>query len=359
MTRSSQNSFHSVPFLPSDKKKLVRWGIVLAGGEGKRMSPLVKNWLGENRPKQYCTFVGSRSMFQHTLDRMRSLVSGDHIVTVIRQGHRRFLDESMMGELPGQLIEQPLDLGTAPGVFLPMAYVLAKDPDATLVFFPCDHFVHPEERFYHHVNHACELAEACREQIILLAAVPNRVETDYGWIRPGALAGQGTSRADARGLLKVQTFREKPEANEAQALFQEGCLWNTMVMAVRARTLWAMGRQYLPEMMYGFDAFLRVLQAVREEQLDPEFEEVALARLYEQLEPADFSKDILQHATERSLVLPMDGVDWCDWGRPQRVTQTLARLDLRPLFPSQSVEPVFKTAFAGNYAGRASRNSRA
>ena len=33
-----------------------RWGILLAGGEGTRMRPLIRSWLGENRPKQYCTF---------------------------------------------------------------------------------------------------------------------------------------------------------------------------------------------------------------------------------------------------------------------------------------------------------------
>ncbi|MDC8446861.1 MAG: hypothetical protein LV473_00735 [Nitrospira sp.] len=45
------------------------WSIVLAGGEGERMKPLVQRWLGRHRPKQYCTFVGTRSMFQHTVDR--------------------------------------------------------------------------------------------------------------------------------------------------------------------------------------------------------------------------------------------------------------------------------------------------
>jgi hypothetical protein len=45
------------------------WSIVLAGGEGERIKPLVQRWLGRHRPKQYCSFVGTRSMFQPTLDR--------------------------------------------------------------------------------------------------------------------------------------------------------------------------------------------------------------------------------------------------------------------------------------------------
>ena len=45
------------------------WSVILAGGEGQRMRALIQRWLGSHKPKQYCTFVGNRSMFQHTLDR--------------------------------------------------------------------------------------------------------------------------------------------------------------------------------------------------------------------------------------------------------------------------------------------------
>ncbi len=48
------------------------WSIILAGGEGERMRPFIRRWLGHHKPKQYCTFVGSRSLFQHTVDRFSS-----------------------------------------------------------------------------------------------------------------------------------------------------------------------------------------------------------------------------------------------------------------------------------------------
>lgn len=84
-----------------------RRGIILAGGEGKRMRHLINSWLGGSQPKQYCAFVGSRSMFQHTIDRARSVVSEEHIVTIIARNHRKFLSESANGDLPGLVIEQP------------------------------------------------------------------------------------------------------------------------------------------------------------------------------------------------------------------------------------------------------------
>jgi mannose-1-phosphate guanylyltransferase len=62
------------------------WSIILAGGEGERLRPLMQRWLGQHKPKQYCTFVGTRSMLQHTLDRADQISDPEQKVTVIA-GH--------------------------------------------------------------------------------------------------------------------------------------------------------------------------------------------------------------------------------------------------------------------------------
>ena len=51
-----------------------RWAIILAGGEGTRLSEFVFDRLGERRPKQYCRLLGERSMLEHTIGRARRLV---------------------------------------------------------------------------------------------------------------------------------------------------------------------------------------------------------------------------------------------------------------------------------------------
>ena len=108
-----------------------RWAIVLAGGDGDRMRPVIEPWLGQHRPKQYCSFVGRRSMLEHTVDRALQIVHPGRIVTVIGRGHHSFLEKSLIQkEIPGQVIEQPANRNTVPGIFLPATYIKAVDPEA-------------------------------------------------------------------------------------------------------------------------------------------------------------------------------------------------------------------------------------
>ena len=290
------------------------------------MRSLTETCIEDRRPKQYCTFVGSRSMLQHTLDRMASIVLPEQVITVIGLGHREFLTEPGAQAIPGSIIEQPLNLGTAPGILLPTAYVIDKDPQATIVVLPSDHFVHPERKFLENVVQASKFAEQHPDRLILIGATPDRPEIDFGWIVAEDAVELPRAGASDFPLLRVTSFREKPDLDEARSLFRRDALWNTMVIAVKAETLWALARQCLPAMMDCFDAFRQILRAVRKKEVEPGYETRALADLYQKLTPADFSKDVLEHITGQISVMPMAGVTWCDWGRPQRVTDSLALL---------------------------------
>jgi len=302
-----------------------------------RMRPLIHSWLGASYPKQYCTFVGSRSMFRHTFDRARAVLPKEHILSFIGPGHRKYLAGSLDDAELGPVLEQPDKLDTAPAVFLSLAYVLAENLDATVVLLPSDHFVYPEERFCDLMREAFELAETFRDKIVLAGAVPDHAETEYGWIGPGKPWTEGSALSGR--AMEVMRLREKPDFEEALALYQQGCLWNTMIVAASAKTLWALGRRCLPKMLGDFDAFLTVLRAVRERRLDPSWESKALDTLCTGMVHADFSRDFLQHVSAQSMVLRMEGVDWSDWGHPQRVADSLSRLGRRPLFDFKRREP--------------------
>jgi len=306
------------------------WSIVLAGGTGTRMRSAIREWLGEDRPKQYCTFVGSRSMLQHTVDRASQLVGLERILTVVGPGQRAYLGGASGSPGAGRVLEQPVARGTGPGVFLAATYVAERDPHATVLIFPSDHFVHPEDRFVRLAEAARAIVERAPHRLVLLGARPEGPETEYGWIVPGPRAVSGSEGA----ALPVREFVEKPDRRTAARLLRAGGLWNTLVVAVRVDTLWAMGLRHLPQMMRRFQTLRQVLRAVRLGWAPPEREASAVAEACAAVPEADFSRDILQRVVESILVLPLRDVTWSDWGRPERIHASLARLGADSPFAS-------------------------
>ncbi len=310
-----------------------RWSMVLSGGEGERLRALTERWLGQHRPKQYCTFVGSHTMLEHTLERAVELVGEERVLTVIGRGHQTFVDLNVM---PGKVIEQPLNLDTGVGILLGASYIAARDPNATVTIFPSDHFIAPKERFLEQVRRAALLAERMPERLILLGAVPDRPEPEFGWIEPG-LTDAGFSWSSRQAPLQVLSFREKPSDNDARDFFARGFLWNTMIMAVKLPTLLELSNRYLPEVCDRFDNLKDVWS--RSRGGDPleqaETEALALLNAFKGLHRTNFSKDVLQRAADRTLVFPMQGIEWSDWGRPERIEETLLRLSKRPAIPRE------------------------
>lgn len=297
-----------------------RWTIILSGGEGERLRPFVRKLLGRNRPKQYCAFNGGRTMLEHTLARAARFAPPERTITIIGRGHRTFIGENCK---TCRIIEQPANRDTGPGIFLPALHALATDPSATLLIFPSDHFISPTDLFVRRVHEAAAIAERQSDRLVLLGAMPDSAEPDYGWIEPDRNGG-GPATEDG---WPVASFHEKPDESAAQIFLKGGYLWNTMIIAVKAKTLWELGHSCLPQMMKEFEA-------VRE-ALGTERENLALSVVYGVMPPFNFSRDILERSAKRIVVLPMHGIEWSDWGRPSRIEQTLSRIGKAGPFMNQ------------------------
>jgi mannose-1-phosphate guanylyltransferase len=294
------------------------WSLVLAGGSGERLRLLIQQWLGRHKPKQYCTFIGTRSMFQHTVDRSDRIISPERRVTVIA---REDFDEAKLqlaSRGAGDLVLQPANRDTAAGVFLGVARVRAQDPDATILIFPSDHFVYPEKRFTGVAYSMARIAWSMKHWIFLLGVSPDGPEREYGWILPGAHLGFYNG---CRFRL-TRVFLEKPNEAACRKAMTSEALWNTMIMAAKVETLWTLGRQFLPEMMELFEIYCRSIGSDREEQV--------LEEIYREMPQKNFSYHLLQQCSRQVLVMEMNGVVWSDWGNPERIAVTLRKFGHEP-----------------------------
>jgi mannose-1-phosphate guanylyltransferase len=299
------------------------WSIILAGGEGERTRPFIQEWLGCSKPKQYCTFVGSRSMLQHTLDRADRLGKPHQKVTVVAEQHLPYVRETFNKHQAGEVILQPMNCDTAAGIFLPVTYVRAWDPNATVVIFPSDHFVFPEDRFVETVRRATRAIRVLQDRILLLGVRPTHMELDYGWVNVGGILGWNGSSC----LRQVDSFVEKPSPLEALQATSNGALWNTLVMVAKVDTLWRLGWQCIPVIMERFERLGKTIGTVHESQ--------TLHQLYRSMPLVNFSSEVLQKVPERLGVIELEEVLWNDWGRPERIIETLEVLGKKPAFPSE------------------------
>jgi mannose-1-phosphate guanylyltransferase len=308
------------PSLPHDSFKHL-WSIILAGGNGSRVSDLIRQWKGRPVPKQYCAFVGTKSMLEHTILRADKLIHPERQRILIARDHYQDARPQLADRWSKSVISQPSNCDTLPGIFLPLTHVYARDSKATAIIYPSDHFIHPQECFLSMMESALQAVEDLPDLLVLVGVPADSLELDYGWVCPA----EEIWRSNNHPIFKVKKFLEKPSRDLAETAMACGGMWNTLIMVVKAHTLWQLGLIYAPEILRHFESLYEVIGTCREERV--------LESIYEVMPSRNFSKDLLTPAADHIGLLPMKGVLWSDWGRMQRIVETLDQIGKQPNFP--------------------------
>jgi mannose-1-phosphate guanylyltransferase len=285
------------------------WAIVLAAGEGTRLAELTRLLHGRDVPKQFARLWGAQTFLQRTLVRISGLVPASRTVVVVGE-HHVALATDQLTPFPGvQIVRQPMNRGTGPGVLLPLAHVLARDPQARVLVFPSDHEVRRVDPFLDAARRAVLAAEEAHCGVALLGSVAEAPASDLGWILAGPACGPAAARAHL-----VDRFVEKPDEAQALALLRNGALWNTLVLAARAGALWDLAQRHVPAMVERLAPYLQSIGQPDSPRL--------LREIYDHLPAADLSRDILEPARGLAVV-PMLDAGWSDCGTPERLVRAL------------------------------------
>jgi mannose-1-phosphate guanylyltransferase len=302
------------------------WALVLAGGEGVRLRPLVRRVFGDDRPKQYAPLLGPDTLLTQTLNRVGLEVPAERTVVVTMAQHAGYIADELGRRPRPQVIAQPCDRGTVAATLYPVHRIARVDPDATVAVFPSDHLVVAEAPFMKHVAEVARWVDRHPQWTVLLGAQPTCPEVEYGWIEPAAYLdelGGGPIRA-------VRAFREKPSVAAATAYLADGHLWNTSVIVARAAALVDLGRAHLPDV---HDRLARI----QEFEGTPD-EPAAIRQAYELLPKANFSRSILEASAADLAVSRLPRVGWSDLGSPRRVMEAIGQLSLPPAWATGLID---------------------
>jgi mannose-1-phosphate guanylyltransferase len=314
--RIAESPHDADPFAKPDRG--ATWAVVLAGGDGTRLRPLTRRITGDERPKQFCPILGSETLLDMTLRRASLAVPADRTVVVLTETHELFYDSMLKDRPRSRFVIQPNNRGTSPAILYALLRIAALDPKSYVAILPSDHYTSDDEAFMDCVNGAFEAVRLISGSVILLGITPNGPEVEYGWIEPAESVfapGSGT-------LFSVRRFWEKPLPGLAERLFSKGCFWNSFVMVGTVETLLSLIDRNIPHLYQQFLQLIPKLNTRRETQF--------IRPLYNQLLPSNFSQEVLARCPSNLLVYPVSGIDWCDWGEPSRVLNSLLRVGIRP-----------------------------
>lgn len=292
------------------------WALVLAAGDGSRLQALTTTASGVAIPKQFCSLGGEPSLLHDALRRAQVVADPQRTCAIVADYHRRWWQPLQLGIPASNLIPQPRNRGTAIGILLPLLHILHRDPEATLLVLPSDHYVRNEEVLAGSLRAAMAELERDRNHVILLGITPDEPDPELGYIV--AEGGSG-------GIGAVSEFVEKPKVATARALIARGGVWNSFIFAAHGQTLLRAFEARCPDLVGEMRHIVTSMNS-----MNSSTGYARLTQLYEQLPALDFSRDILQRSADLLRVMCVPPCGWSDLGTPRRVVQTVSRVRSEP-----------------------------
>ena len=168
--------------------------VILAGGDGVRLSSFTRKVFGHHLPKQFCPLFEGESLLEWTMRRVSLVVRPAQTMTVLNRAHERFYSPMLAGRATSEMLVQPENRGTAAAILCALRRLIGQGHTGAVAIFPSDHYVGDDSTFMRHVSAAFRVVELAPRMTVLLGITPDGPETEYGWIEPGApVAGKDSA----------------------------------------------------------------------------------------------------------------------------------------------------------------------
>jgi mannose-1-phosphate guanylyltransferase len=278
----------------------------MAGGRGTRLWPMSR----KSMPKQFQKLVSDRTMLQDTFDRLRKIVPAEDIFVSTNREYAGIAKEQLP-EIPEKnVIAEPVGRNTAPCIALSAAILAASDENATIGFFPADHFIKNPQNLLDAIRKGKKLLEKYPHYLITFGISPAAPETGYGYIeKDGLLKKTGSVE-----FFKAKRFVEKPNLETAREYLKSGnFLWNSGMFLFKVGTIIDKFKKYSP------DIHTRLVN-IKKSVGTADFEKV-LEEEFPKMDKISIDYAVLEN--EPDVAVAPVAVDWSDVGSWTAIKETL------------------------------------
>ncbi|MEO7205479.1 MAG: sugar phosphate nucleotidyltransferase [Steroidobacteraceae bacterium] len=154
------------------------WALVLAGGDGTRLSALTRDDRGNQVPKQFCSLAGGQALVHDALQRARFIAPRSRTCVIVAEKHQEYWKRQLWPLGTRNVIRQPSNRGTAIGILLAVLHIVRRDPLARIVVLPADHYVRDEVALGRSLRDAVALTTDHHSSLILVGIEPEGTDTD-------------------------------------------------------------------------------------------------------------------------------------------------------------------------------------
>jgi len=279
--------------------------LIMAGGGGTRFWPRSR----QKRPKQFLALVGERTLIQQALDRIEGTVAPEHTWVITAEAYRDEVARQLPGVPADQIIGEPCGRDTAPCIGLGAALIARQAPAAVMLTLPADHVIEPAQEFRRAAHVAAQMVDEYPHALVTFGIPPTFPATGYGYIH----RGPEVARRQGVGVYRVQAFREKPTADNAERFVASGeYFWNSGIFVWKAATILRALRERQPALGA---AVARIADAWPTPQRDAVFRSE-----YELLSRLSIDYAVMEHAREVLVVqAPFQWDDVGSWRALERM----------------------------------------
>lgn len=277
-----------------------KYVVLLAGGQGSRFWPQSRTL----EPKQFLSLHKNHTLFEETLNRIKTLIPGRNIFISTSELYRQQINEfAELFDIPqDNLIFEPEGKNTAPSIALSAYLISRRDPKAKIAVFPCDHFIKNKGRFLSLIHKAFGL---CDEKLVIFGIPPSRPATGYGYIK-----AKPESRFKNKGIYDVEKFCEKPALRIAKEFLKnKSYFWNGGIFVGSAKKFLSAFKICLPA-LYGQIAKIVIPSDI--------------VLIWNKIKPVSFDYGVLEK-TKDILMLKAQGLTWSDLGSWQAWDELLKK----------------------------------